>query len=240
MIEIIPAVLPKNYEDLKNKISLIRGVVSVAQIDICDGIFVESITWPFSAKAMQGEPFLENNLDEHFLKILNEEEGIPFWEEVEFELDLMVGSAVENFDIYTKLGPKRIIFHLEAVGELEEFKNFLEGIDPFMRDVMEIGVAINPATPIEQIFSLISHLDFVQCMGNDKIGYHGVELDEKVYEKIKILREKYSDLPIAVDIGVNETTAPLLIQAGATKLVIGSAIFNTDDIIGTVERFRNL
>ena len=77
-------------------------------------------------------------------------------------------------------------------------------------------------------------------MGNDKIGYHGVELDEKVYEKIKILREKYSDLPIAVDIGVNETTAPLLIQAGATKLVIGSAIFNTDDIIGTVERFRNL
>ena len=37
MIEIIPAILPKNYEDLKDKIALVRGVVPLVQIDICDG-----------------------------------------------------------------------------------------------------------------------------------------------------------------------------------------------------------
>jgi ribulose-phosphate 3-epimerase len=77
-------------------------------------------------------------------------------------------------------------------------------------------------------------------MGNDTLGHHGVELDEKVLERIKILREKYPDLPIAIDIGVDQETAPALVEAGVTKLVSGSAIFNTDDIIDTVERFRNL
>lgn len=241
MVEIIPAVLPKNYEDLKNQVALVRGVVPVVQVDVCDGVFVKNITWPFLSKVeKEKNEFLENNLDTHFLKILNEEEGLPFWEDIDFELDLMVSNAVENFDIYTKLGGRRIIFHLEAVGNLEEFKNFLEGIDSYVRDVIEIGIAINPSTPTEQIFPLVSNIDFIQCMGNDEIGYHGVGLNEEVYQKIKILREKYPDLPIAVDIGVNEITAPLLIKAGATKLVAGSAIFNTDDIIGTIERFKNL
>ena len=234
MAEIIPAILPKNYEDLKNKIALVRGVVPVVQIDICDGIFVPSKSWPFDFA--QGRSFA----DEHFKKILNEEEGMPFWEDIDFELDLMVADAIENFDIYTKLGPKKIIFHIEAVGNIESFKNFLEGIDIYIRDSMQIGVAINPSTPLEQIFPLVSCIDFVQYMGNDKIGYQGTSLDEEIYKKIEVLREKYSDLPIAVDIGVNETTAPLLIKAGATKLIIGSAIFNTDDIIGTIEEFRNL
>lgn len=231
MVEIIPAILEKDYEDLKDKIALVRGVVPVAQIDFCDGIFVPTRTWPFSSGG---------GADEHFQRILNEQEGMPFWEDVDFELDLMVSDAVENFDIYTKLGPKRIIFHIEAVGELESFRCFLEGIDMYVRDTIEIGVAINPSTSLEQIFPLVSCVDFVQCMGSDKIGHQGVPLDEQVYEKIKTLREKFSDLPISVDIGVNKNTAPLLIEAGATKLVAGGAIFKTDDIIGTIEEFENL
>src|SRR5271154_4804508 len=99
MAEIIPAILPKNYEDLKNKIALVRGVAPVVQIDICDGNFVPSITWPFLSKSYD-ETFLENNFDEHFRRILNEQEGLPFWEDIDFELDLMVTNASENFDIY--------------------------------------------------------------------------------------------------------------------------------------------
>ncbi len=230
MVEIIPAIIPKNYEDLKNNIALVRGVVPLVQIDICDGIFVKSTTWPFHG----GE------FDFHFQAILNEQEGMPFWEDIDFELDMMVENAVDNFDLYTKLGPKRIIFHLEAVGNLEEFKHFLEGIDMYIRDSIQIGVAINPSTPLEQLYPLTNYIDFVQCMGSDQLGFHGVELDEKVYDNIKTLRGKYSDLPIAVDIGVNMDTAPRLVEAGATKLIAGSAIFNTDDIIGRVEWFKNL
>jgi len=240
VIEIIPSILTKDYEDLKNKIALVRGVANIVQVDICDGVFVPSMTWPFNSPASEEKDFSHNDLDEHFRRILNEEEGLPFWEDVDFELDLLVADAVENFDIYTKLSAQRMIFHLEAVGDLDSFTNFLEGIDTYVRDVIDIGVAINPSTSLEKMFSLVSSINFVQFMGNDKLGYHGVELDEKVYEKIKNFREKYSDIPIAVDIGVNEETAPKLIEAGATKLAIGSAIFNADDIIGKIEEFRNL
>ena len=77
-------------------------------------------------------------------------------------------------------------------------------------------------------------------MGNDKIGMSGVTLDEKVYDRIKLLREKYLDLPIEVDIGVNEQTAPLLVEAGATKLITGSVLFNSIDKIGLIEKLENL
>ncbi len=241
MIEVIPAILTKTYEDLKNKIALVRGVVPIVQIDICDGNFVKSMTWPFLSRSEEknGE-FMDGDLDLHFRRILNEAEGLPFWEDIDFELDLMVADAVENFDIYTKLGARRLVFHLESVGDLETFKDFLEGIDTYVRDVVEIGVAITPGTPVEQIFPLISHLDFVQVMGIEHVGFQGQEFDERCLEHIKTLKEKYPDLVISVDGSVNFETAPALVDAGANRLVSGSAIFNTDDIIDAVERMQNL
>lgn len=240
MIEIIPAILPKNYEDLKNHIAFIKDTVDVVQVDICDGNFVKNLTWPFLARADDQELFLQNDFDDHFKKILNEIEGMPFWEDVDFELDLMVERAVENFDIYTKLGPKRIVFHIEAVGDLVEFENFLEGVDIYIRDSIEIGVAINIRTEIEKLFSIIKYIDFIQVMGIDHIGFQGADFDEKSIEHIKTLRQKFPELTISVDGGVNLKTAPSLIKAGANRLVIGSAIFKTDDIINTIDMFRNL
>jgi ribulose-phosphate 3-epimerase len=242
MAEIIPAILPKNYEDLKNKISLVRGIVPIAQIDICDGVFVKTTTWPFPSRAQSRDntEFLDNDLDQHFKNILNEQEGLPFWEDIDFELDLMVSDAVSNFDVYAKLGPRRIVFHIEAVGDLEEFQNFLEGIDTYTRDVIEIGAAISPNMPVEQIFPLINNIDFVQVMGIDREGVQGEDFDPRCLEHIKKLKEKFPDLVISVDGAVDGETAPKLIEAGADRLAIGSAIFNTDDIISTIEQFKSL
>jgi len=231
MIEIIPAILPKDYEEMKNQIALVRGLVHLVQIDLCDGVFVPSKTWPFSTGG---------NDDINFQRIINEQEGMPFWEDVDFELDLMVADAVENFDIYTKLGPKRIIFHIEAMESLESFKEFLEGIDTYIRDSISIGVAINTTTPIDQIFPLINNIDFVQCMGIEKIGYQGQKFDERVIENIQKLKEKYPDLIISVDGAVDFNTAPALIAAGATRLTSGSVILKSQDIKQTIEDFRNL
>ncbi len=233
-MEIIPAILPKNYEDMKNHIALVRGVVPIVQIDICDGDFVKSTTWPFSTGGAS---------DYNFQNIMNEQEGMPFWEDIDFELDLMVSDAVANFDIYTKLSPKRIVFHIEAEEikrDILEFKNFIEGIDPYIRDSIEIGVAINTTTKVEEIFPLVNSVDFVQCMGIEHVGFQGQEFDETVLSHIKTLKEKYSDLIISVDGAVNSENASALLDAGATRLVIGSAIFNTSDIIDTIESFKNL
>jgi ribulose-phosphate 3-epimerase len=231
MIEVIPAVLSKNYEDMKNKIALVRGISPIVQIDLCDGVFVQNKTWPFSTGG--GD-------DIHFQAILNEQEGMPFWEDIDFELDLMVADAVSNFDIYTKLSPKRIIFHVEAVGDLEEFKHFIEGIDVYIRDAIQIGIAINTTTPVEQIFSLVNYIDFVQTMGIEKIGFQGQDFDERVLDQIKALKKEFPDLIISVDGGVNFETAPLLVEAGADRIVAGSTILKSTDIRETISELESI
>jgi ribulose-phosphate 3-epimerase len=231
MLEIIPAIMPRNYEDLKNRVALVRGIVPLVQIDICDGIFVKNQTWPYDEK--------DNDIS-NFNLIMEEKEGMPFWEDIDFELDLMVVDAVENFPIYMKLGPKRIVFHIEAIGNFSEFKDFLEGLDTYIRDTVQIGIAINTKTNIENIFPLVNYVDFIQCMGIEHIGFQGEGFDEKVLEHIKTLKEKYPDVIIAVDGSVNFDTAPDLIDAGAERLVIGSAIFKSNDIKETVDMFESL
>lgn len=223
--------MPRNYEDLKNRVALVRGIVPLAQVDICDGVFVNNQTWPYDEM---------DNDTSNFNRIMQEEEGMPFWEDIDFELDLMVTDAVENLATYMKLGPKRIVFHLEAIGDISEFKDFLEGLDTYIRDTVQIGVAINTTTPIEKIFPLVNHVDFIQCMGIERIGFQGEEFDEKVLEHIKTLKEKYPDIIIAVDGAVNFDSAPELIDAGADRLVIGSAIFKSNDIKETVRMFETL
>lgn len=230
MIEIIPAILPKDYYDLKNKLALVRGLVPVVQIDICDGQFVRNTTWPFDG----------GDHDPHFKNILNENEGMPFWEDIDFELDLMVLDAVQNFDIYTKLGVRRIIFHIEAVGDVEEFKNFLEGMDLYVREAIEIGVAINIGTEIEKMLPIMQFIDFAQVMGIEQIGFQGADFDDRCIEHIKNLKERFPEIPVSVDGGVSVKTAQILRDAGADRLVAGSALFNTDDIIGRIEEFKNL
>jgi ribulose-phosphate 3-epimerase len=147
---------------------------------------------------------------------------------------------VENFDIYTKIGTKRIIFHIEAVGDLERFRDFIEGIDIYIRDILEIGVAINLTTELRQIVPFINHIDFVQCMGIEKIGFQKQIFDERVLEKVKWLKEKFPDLIISVDGGVDLDTALVLLGVGVSRLVSGSAIFNNHDILATIEKFRVL
>ena len=231
MIDVIPAILPRDYEDMKNKIALIRGIAPVVQIDLCDGQFVNSKTWPYSTGGFE---------DFNFVRILNEEEGMPFWEDVDFELDLMVSDAVINFDIYTKLSPKRICFHIEAVGDIEEFKNFLEGMDVYVRDAIQIGIAINTTTPLEQIFPLVNYVDFIQCMGIEHIGFQGEPFDERVLENVKILKEKYPDLIISVDGAVSFETAQDLINAGVSRLIAGSVIFKSENIKDTINELESL
>jgi ribulose-phosphate 3-epimerase len=231
MIDIIPAILPKDYEDMKNKIALVRGLVPIVQIDLCDGVYVPSKTWPFGTGGFE---------DFNFIKILNEEEGMPFWEDVDFELDLMVSDAVTNFDIYTKLSPKRMIFHLESVGDLEEFKNFIEGMDVYIRDAIQIGVAIKTTTPLEQVFPLVNYVDFIQCMGIEHIGFHGEPFDERVLGRIKTLKEKYPDLIISVDGAVGFETAKQLIDAGASRLTAGSVILKSENIRDTISELESI
>jgi ribulose-phosphate 3-epimerase len=231
MAEIIPAILEKNFSEIKNKLTFLRGRTKCVQLDFCDGLFVPNQTWPFSSGGFQ---------DYDFQKILNEEEGMPFWEDFDFEFDLMVSEAVENFDIYMKLGLKRIIFHLGAQKSLKDFEHFLEGLDMYIRDNVEIGLAFNPNDDLKIITRLSSKVDFLQCMGIDKVGFQDQKFDEKVIENIKFLKNNLQGIVISVDGGINLENIEMLLDAGVDRLTVGSGIWKNPDPIGALQTFQSL
>lgn len=228
MTEVIPAVLAKNINDLRQKIANVVNIARIVQIDICDGKFVESKSWP-----------MDRDDAESVALILDEEEGMPYWENLDFEFDLMVKDAIKQFDLFVRLGAKRIIFHLEAENE-NELKEFINSIDPYTRENLEIGIAINTTTGIEKLFPFINSIDFVQCMGILHIGFQGESFDDRVLNQIEDLKSQYPDLIISVDGCVNEETAPRLVKAGANRLIVGSALMRSFDVKETMKELENL
>ena len=231
MSEIIPAILEKNFNEIKNKLSALRTQTNCVHIDVCDGIAVPSQSWPFTSGGFE---------DFDFNKIMNEEEGMPFWEEFDFEFDLMVADAVENFDLYMKLGPKRIIFHPDMGGDIEEFEHFLEGLDMYIRDNVQIGIAFRPNDNMALVSRLSHKVDFLHCMGSDKIGFQGEKFSEKALENIKFLKKNLPGIVISVDIGITLENAESILSAGADRLTVGSAIWKSSDPIGTLKNFQSL
>jgi ribulose-phosphate 3-epimerase len=231
MADITPAILEKNFSEIKNKLTFLRGRVKCVQIDICDGIFVSNQTWPFATGGFN---------DADFLKIMNEEEGLPFWDEFDFELDLMVADAAENFDIYMKLGPKRMIFHLEAQKNLGDFEHFLEGLDMYIRDNVEIGLAFKPSDDLSVVSRLSHKVDFLHCMGSDKLGFQGEAFSDKALGNIKFLKKELPGVVISVDIGINLQNAKTILDAGADRFSVGSGIWKNRDPIGALQAFQDM
>lgn len=220
-IEIIPAILPRDFAELEDKASLVQGSVKTVQIDVCDGQFVPNASWPYKKH------------DDSFEKLLAEEAGFPFWENLNYEIDLMVNRAEEVVEEWVRTGATRVIIHVEMRGDLDLAISKI-------KDQVEIGLAINVETPIDVLEKYIEQIDFVQCMGIDNIGFQGQSFDQKVIDKIKLLRSKYPELIISVDGGVSLESAPILIEAGADRLVAGSAIFNAENSFDAVEAFKRL
>lgn len=235
MIEIIPAIMPDAYEDLLAKASRVRSLVPLAQIDVMDGAFVKSKSWPYSEGGTRKEP--------HFVALMAQDEGLPFWEDLDYEIDLMIGEPEKHIDEWLPLGASRLIFHIESIKDLDLFWShdmWKEGArDIGGEKVVQLGLAINPDTSLDTILPFMEKIDFVQCMGISRIGYQGQPFDERVLGHINQLRVKYPNMPISVDGGVNVETAGLLKQAGATRLVAGSAIFGAEDIPEAIELLKN-
>ncbi len=90
----------------------------------------------------------------------------------------------------------------------------------------EAGVALNPTTSPQTIEWALPYLDFILVMSVNP-GFGGQSFIPEMADKIRRLREM-TDLPIEVDGGINEETAPLVVEAGARVLVAGSAVYKGD------------
>jgi len=137
-----------------------------------------------------------------------------------FEVHLMVKDPLERLDAWSLAGCERVLIHAESVDDLAEALRLAKSYG------MEAGISINPETPVSAIEDAVSEADVVQVMGVDP-GWMGQGFQEVAVEKVAELREKFPDLVIEVDGGVAVGVARRLADAGADRLVSGSAVFNS-------------
>ena len=225
MVEIIPAIMPKDLQDLEDKASLVYKHVKTIQLDLMDGEYVEAKTWPF---------FLKNAEDMD--GILNGK-VLPFAESINYELDLMVMSPERDLKKYIAIRPKRIIFHARSIENHTSFLETLSGFDTHHE--IEFGVAISGEENLDYADELITKTGFVQIMGITNIGHQGEIFDENVFEQVKNLKEKYPGVIISIDGGVNLENAKRLKDAGVDRLVSGSTIFKSENKEEVINELRN-
>ena len=223
MIEIIPAIIPQNLNIVRDRLGKVLGLVKKVQIDILDENYAPAKTWPFNG-----------NQFEQMRRISGGEERFPYVDDFILEIDMLVLHPIEYLSDFISLGAKSFIIHIDSTDHVEECLETIKASNG------QIGLGIKPSGDISLLESFLPEADFVQFMGNDRVGYSGVDLDENVLDKIKELHERHSSMPIQVDIGVNEKTIPKLKEVGVDLFVSGSSLFNAPDITEAITKLQSL
>ncbi|OHB15843.1 MAG: hypothetical protein A2431_01115 [Candidatus Zambryskibacteria bacterium RIFOXYC1_FULL_39_10] len=223
MIEIIPSTIPQNLNIVRERFGKILGMAKKVQIDIVDGNYAPSKTWPFNG-----------NQFEEMMKIVREEEKFPYIDEFVLEIDMLVLHPIEYISDFISLGAKSFVIHIDSTDHVEECIETIKSAN------CEIGLGVKPSGDISVIESFLPELDFVQFMGNDRVGYNGVDIDENVVEMIKNFHHSHSSVPIQIDIGVNQKTIPTLKDAGVFSFVSSSSIFNAPDVKEALTNLQSL
>ena len=208
---IIPAINAETFEEVKNKLELIKPYAGWAHIDVADGSFADNILWhnPEDIRQISG---LNLNLEVH----------------------LMISGLEDKIDKWLKPEVKRILFHLSAVGDPDIVIKKCEEIG------IEVGISISPEDSVEKALIYKDKVDFFQILAV-KPGLPGQKMDESTFEKIKEVRKFCSSCIIEIDGGMNLETIPKAIELGANRIVAASAIFDTGkDIKESIEKLKNV
>lgn len=228
MIKIIPAILPNFYGDIERGVQKIQGSASTVQIDFVDGFYAPNRTWFFNHKSEDVLP-----------KLLREDMGLPDWETMNYDFDLIIKEPLKQIETFLALGPSRIIFHLGSVS-VEELKNYFENVPEVVSSLVKFAIALRTTDDPKDIAPLIPFINMIQVMGIKEIGVQGKPFDDAVYDYVAAVHALYPAVPIAVDGGINFENAPKLVQAGATRLVVGSTIFKSTLPSSTIEELKRI
>ena len=205
IVKIAPSILTMDYLQIEKEIkSLENPELACWHLDIMDGNFVPQISF--------GQDIVEK------IKSIS---NIPI------EVHLMVVNPHEQVQKFIDIGVDKIIVHIEAIADPSELISITH------KNNKEFALAINPETSIEAITKYIGELNQVTVMTVHP-GFGGQKMITNSLEKIKeikdFMRKKKIEIPInfQVDGGVKEDNLELCISAGASNVVMGSAIFNDD------------
>ena len=213
MTKISPSVLAADLSNLAAEVKDIElAGADMVHLDVMDGVFVTNISF--------GLPVIES---------LRSKTNMIF------DVHLMIANPEKYAERFIEAGADILTFHIEACEDSESLLDLIRS-----HGVMA-AISVKPATPIEEVFSLLDKCDMVLVMTVEP-GYGGQKLMPETLEKVRKLKAEIEKRGLAVEIqvdgGITSENAALAKEAGASILVAGSSVFKHTDRKKAIDALR--
>jgi len=215
MVQVSPSILSADFGNLEDEIlKLEKGGADYIHLDVMDGIYVPNITF--------GPPVI---------KKLRNITDIPF------DVHLMIDRPERYIEDFVEAGADIITVHEEATIHLHRT------IEKIKSHGLKAGVALNPATSLDNIEYVLEYIDMVLIMTVNP-GFGGQQFIVSMKDKIRAMRQIIEDrglnILIEADGGIKLDNAREIVDLGLDIIVVGSGIFESKDIIERTEMFKSL
>lgn len=248
-MQILPGILESSFNAIEERVEEVSHNVKKVHVDICDGLFVPSKTWPYSG-------MITGRIEENFQikQLLAEEIGLPLWDSIEYQFDLMIKDPWRNMALWAQIGASSVIIHPTSCESTEKTIVAIELAQEFLLDVYlaytydEWKTANSTPEKVAETVDLFTNhgVKGIQCMTIEKIGVQGQKFDERWEREIidQNLFFKGADIKIQIDGGIHEGVgehyADSIFEMDADSVVIGSGIFKEGNPTENIEYYTKL
>ena len=211
--KIAPSILSADFRRLEDQVKAVeRAGAEILHFDMIDNHFAPNLTFgPLVVRWMRQVT------------------------DMTFMAHLMLDNPESLVEPVIDAGADIVAVHVESS------KNMFRLIRSIKDRGVRVGVALNPATPLTHLTYLLDEVDLILVMSVDP-GFGGQKFIPSTMNKVRRLRRalirRRLPLDIAVDGGVNHENAEAVVEAGASIIIAGTAIFGQSDIEGAVKLLK--
>ncbi len=151
------------------------------------------------------------------------------------DVQLMIEHPEQYAEAFIKAGANHLTVHVEAEG-LRDASTLHALLRDLRRQKIKAGLSVKPKTPVEALRPYLDEVDLILIMTVEP-GFGGQAFLPDTVEKIRAVRQWFAG-ELEVDGGINDRTAKLVCEAGASALVAGTYIFRHQNYRTAIEALR--